>query len=101
MAYGQGVALTIFTTIFGLGYGAVWSMYAASASDYFSKESAGSIVGLWTLYLGVGSTISPVIAGWIADTTGTFAWSFVLAAAGAAISFLLLVPVWRKAPSGS
>jgi MFS family permease len=101
MAYGQGVTLTIFTTIFGLGYGAVWSMYAASASDYFSKESAGSIVGLWTLYLGVGSTISPVIAGWIADTTGTLAWSFVLAAAGAAISFLLLVPVWRKAPSGS
>jgi MFS family permease len=101
MAYGQGVALTIFTTIFGLGYGAVWSMYAASASDYFSRESAGSIVGLWTLYLGVGSTISPIIAGWIADTTGTLAWSFVLAAAGAVISFLLLVPVWRKAPSGS
>jgi sugar phosphate permease len=71
-------------------------MYAASASDYFSKESAGSIVGLWTLYLGIGSTISPVIAGWTADATGTLAWSFVLAAAGAALSLLLLLPVWRK-----
>ena len=95
MAYGQGVMLILFTVIFGVGYGAVWSMYAASASDYFSKEYAGSIVGLWTLYLGIGSTVSPIIAGWIADTTGTLAWSFVLAALGAIISFFLLVPVWR------
>jgi hypothetical protein len=39
--------------------------------------------------------ISPVIAGWVADTRGTLAWSFVLAAAGAIISLLLLVAVWR------
>ena len=100
MAYGQGMILTLFTAIFSLGYGAVWSMYAASASDYFSKESAGSIVGLWTLYLGIGSILSPIIAGWIADTTGTLAWSFVLATAGSVISLFLLVPVWR-ASSGS
>ena len=98
MAYGQSVILTLFTGIFSLGYGAAWSMYAASASDYFSKESAGSIVGLWTVYLGVGSILSPVIAGWIADTTGTLSWSFVLAAVGAVISLLLLVPVWRASP---
>jgi MFS family permease len=101
MAYGQGGTLTVFTAIFGIGYGAVWSMYAASASDYFSRESAGSIVGLWTLYLGIGSTLSPIIAGWIADTTGTLAWSFVLAAAGAVISFFLLVPLWRASPGRS
>jgi len=100
MAFGQGMTLTLFTAIFSLGYGALWSMYAASASDYFSKESAGSIVGLWTLYLGIGSILSPIIAGWIADTTGTLTWSFVLAAAGAVISLFLLVPVWR-ASSGS
>jgi len=95
MAYNQGfLILILFTAIFGLGYGAIWSLYAASASDYFSKESAGSIVGLWTLYLGVGSIISPIIAGWIADTTGTLAWSFILAMAAAVIALLLLLPVW-------
>jgi OFA family oxalate/formate antiporter-like MFS transporter len=98
MAYGRGMMLTLFTAIFSLGYGALWSMYAASASDYFSKESAGSIVGLWTLYLGIGSIISPIIAGWTADTTGTLAWSFVLAAAGGVMSLLLLIPVWRASP---
>lgn len=100
MAYGRGMTLILFTAIFSLGYGAVWSMYAAAASDYFSKESAGSTVGLWTLYLGIGSILSPIIAGWIADTTGTLAWSFILASAGSVISLFLLVPVW-KSSSGS
>ena len=101
MAFGQGITLILFTAIFSFGYGALWAMYAALASDYFSKEYAGSIVGLWTLYLGIGSIISPVIAGWIADTTGTLAWSFVLASAGATLSLLLLVPVWRMSLGNS
>jgi len=94
MAYASGVImLTLFTCIFGLGYGTVWSMYAASASDYFPESIAGSIIGLWTLYLGIGSILSPVIAGWIADTTGTLSWSFVPAATGSVISLVLLVLV--------
>ena len=99
MAYGKGLGLTIFTAIFSLGYGTAWSMYAAAASDYFSKKFSGSIVGLWTVYLGIGSIISPIIAGWIADTTGTLRWSFILAAAGGLISLLLLVPMWRASPA--
>jgi OFA family oxalate/formate antiporter-like MFS transporter len=98
MAYGQGIGLIAFTAVFSLGYGTAWSMYAAAASDYFSKESSGSIVGLWTVYLGIGSVISPIIAGWVADATGTLSWSFVLAAGGGAISLLLLAPMWRVSP---
>ena len=71
-------------------------MYAAAASDYFSKKLAGSVVGLWTVYLGIGSLLSPIIGGWLADTTGTLQWSFLLAMAAAVVSLLLLVPVWRQ-----
>ena len=96
MAYGGGEVLAfLFAVIFGLGYGAAWALYAAVASDYFPRESAGSIVGLWTLFLGIGSIVSPVVSGFIADATGTLAWSFVLAAAAAVISLLLLVPLRR------
>jgi len=102
MMYARGfITLAIFTAIFGVGYGTVWSMYAAAASDYFSKELAGSIIGLWVVYLGIGSILSPIIAGWIADTTGTLAWSFILTMAGAVVSFFLLVPVWKGASGGS
>jgi MFS family permease len=74
-------------------------MYAAIASDYFSKEVAGGIIGLWTLLLGVGSLISPIIAGWLADTTGTLVWSFFLAMTGGVLSLILLIIAWRKSAS--
>ncbi len=95
MSFGDGVVLFFFTAVFSPGFGAFWPMYAAAASDYFPKKYAGSIIGLWTVFMGVGSIISPVIAGWIADTSGTLSWSFVLSSAGAVISLILLVPVWR------
>jgi len=40
IAYSERLlTLILFIITFGLGYGAIWSMYAASASDFFSKES--------------------------------------------------------------
>jgi MFS family permease len=97
MTYGKGtLILSLFTALYGIGWGPVWALYGASASDYFSKESAGSIVGLWTLYLGAGAIVSPIAAGWIADTTGSLVWSFAMGTAGSILSLLLLVPVWQK-----
>ncbi len=89
------ITLIFFTMSFGLGYGAIWSMYAASASDYFSKESAGTIMGFWIVYLGTGSILSPIIAGWVGDMTGTLSYSFLLAALSATIALFLLLPVWK------
>jgi len=77
--------------IFGFGSGAVWPLYALCAPDYFSKSRAGFIVGLWTLFLGIGFILSPIIAGWVADFSGTFMWSFVLAIITAMISIFLLL----------
>jgi len=96
MAYGNAVTLFIAAFIFSLGYGAIWAMYAAAASDYFLKESSGTIIGIWTLFLGVGLVLSPIISGWLADTTGTLTWSFGLGAAGGLMSIVLLIPLWKK-----
>jgi sugar phosphate permease len=98
LAYAQGFGwLILFTTLFGIGYGTIWPVYAASARDLFSREYAGSIVGLWTLFHGLGSVLAPVLAGWTVDATGTYFWAFVLAMAGSTLSFLLLFPVYRPA----
>ncbi len=99
-AFGQGISLMISTAVFSLGYGTAWAMYAASATDYFTRENPGSVVGLWTVYLGIGSVLSPVVAGWIADITGTLTWSFVMAAAGGGLSLLLLLPLWNMSSNG-
>jgi len=97
MVYAQGFSvLILFTAIFGIGYGTIWPVYAAAARDFFSKEYAGSVVGLWTLYHGVGSILSPIIAGWTIDATGGYVWAFVLAVISAVMSLLLLIPVKNK-----
>lgn len=98
MAFAQGyIILLISTIIFGTGYGAIWPVYAASSRDLFSKDYSGSIVGLWTLYHGVGSVLAPVIAGWTIDVTGSYSWSFFLTIISATISLLLLRPLIGKA----
>lgn len=96
MIYGNLATLFISILIFSPGYGAVWALYAAAASDYFAKESSGTIVGLWTLFLGIGSMLSPVISGWLGDITGTLVWSFAVGSAAGLISILLLIPLKNK-----
>jgi MFS family permease len=93
MAYSRGWALMVFCFVYGIGYGACWSMYAACASDFFSKKAAGGIIGLWTLLMGLGSIAAPIIAGWSADTSGTLMWAFIIAAAGGFGSLILLLPL--------
>ena len=88
--------LILFTTVFGVGYGTIWPVYAASARDLFSKEYAGSIVGMWTIFHGLGSVLAPVLAGWTIDATGTYYWAFILAVASSVISMLLLFPVSKR-----
>jgi len=75
---------------FGFFYGAIWPMYAACARDYFPKEVAGSILGLLTIFYGVGAMISPVLSGYLADITETFGWSFGLGAFTTFVAALLI-----------
>jgi MFS family permease len=85
--------LLLSGVIFGFGYGAIWALYAASARDFFPVEQTGSVIGLWTLYLGIGSIISPIAAGWIIDHTGGYRGAFFLVTASALVASLLLVPI--------
>ena len=95
------VVLILFTVVLGVGYGTIWPVYAASARDLFSKDYSGSIVGLWTLYHGLGSVVAPVLGGWTVDATGTYVWAFILAVASSVFSFLLLLPLARSVSDAS
>ena len=86
--------LYAFTAVYGLGYGAVWPVYAAAARDHFPKHQTGGIVGLWTVFLGVGSVVSPALAGWTIDRSGSYTLAFLFGLASGLISSVLLV--WAK-----
>ncbi len=75
---------------FGFLYGAIWPMYAACVRDYFPKEIAGTLIGIFTLFYGIGAMIGPVVAGRLTDVTGTFRWSFGMGAFTAFVAALLI-----------
>jgi MFS family permease len=97
MAYSRGLVLMAVCFVYGIGYGACWSMYAACAADFFSKQAAGGIIGLWTVLLGIGSLTAPILSGWSADVTGTLMWAFLIAAAAGIGSLVLLLPMLKMA----
>lgn len=80
------------TIVFGIGFGAVWPVYAAAAPDFFDPRSAGSVIGLWTVFLGVGSILSPVACGWAIDHTGGYTWVFTMGALGSVLGIGFLLP---------
>jgi len=86
-------ALYSATIFYGLGYGAVWPVYAAAASDFFSKDHIGGVVGLWTFLLGLGSIVSPVVCGWTIDMTGSYRWALLLGLVSGVLSVALLLPL--------
>lgn len=90
--------LYVFSGIYGLGFGAVWPVYAAAAPDFFNKDAAGSVIGLWTVFLGVGSIFSPVLCGWAIDTSGTYTRAFIMGMIVSLSSTLFLVPVLKSSP---
>jgi MFS family permease len=66
-------------------------VYAAAARDFFAKALTGGIVGLWTVFLGVGSVVSPVLCGWTIDRTGAYTWAFLLGLFSGLLSAAVLI----------
>ncbi len=87
--------LMIGMGLFGFLYGAVFPMIAACARDYFQKQVVGTVLGLLTIFYGLGAMITPVLTGHLADITGTFRWSFGLGAFAALMSALLIGRIGR------
>lgn len=73
-------ALLAAVSLFGVFFAAAWPMYAASAGDFFPSGRTGSVLGFWTIFYGIALIIAPLLGGHIADVTGSFTHSFLVAA---------------------
>jgi sugar phosphate permease len=76
--------------LFGLFYASVWPIYAAVAGDFAPAGATGSVLGFWTIFYGLGVVMAGLLGGYIADLTGTFARSFLVAAFAGALGTLFL-----------
>ncbi len=65
---------------YGIVVWSVPSIMAALVGDYAGAERVAAIFGFITFVFGLGQVIGPYLAGVLADTTGSFAGSFLMAA---------------------
>jgi sugar phosphate permease len=82
----------------GLFSGPIFPLYGACSRDYFEQGVTGTVIGAWTCIYGVGATIAPLLAGYLADRTGTLRWGFALAGVAALVAPVLMVPVRKGQP---
>ena len=89
-AKGNILLLRIGIGWFGFIYGPIFPMYAACARDYFPKEVAGRVIGLLTLFYGLGAMCGPLVGGYLTDLIGSFRWSFGIGALAALLASLII-----------
>ncbi len=65
--------------LFGLSAWSIPTIMAAAAGDYVGPKLAPAGVGFITLFFGIGQALGPYFGGFLADFTGTFVYSFILA----------------------
>ncbi len=89
------VALLVTVCLFGFFNAAIWPLYAAAAADFFPHGATGSVLGFWTIFYGIALILAPALAGYIADVTGTFIYSFVIASAAGGLAAFFLSGIKR------
>ena len=88
--------LSIF--LWGIGVWSIPSIMAAAVGDYLGADRAAAAFGTITLFFGVGQIAGPGLAGVLADHTGTFAWSFAMAAGMTTLGMVMSLALRRPEP---
>ncbi len=84
---------------FGLGYGGVFNAPPLIAFEHFGIEKVGTILGLYMMFFGVGTSSGGLIAGMIFDRTHNYATAFSVDLLSCGIAFLLFFAAARlRAP---
>jgi MFS family permease len=85
--------LYLSVVLFGLSAWSIPGIMGAAVGDFMGPHQAVRTLGILTLFFGVGQAVGPALAGVLADRSGSFASSYLVAAAfaacGGALSLLL------------
>lgn len=85
----------LFAVCFGLSLGAVGPVFFATMADLFGGKYFGSILGTTTLGFSLGGSISPWLAGFLHDKTGSYSVAFLIVIGSMVTSAMLM---WLLAP---
>jgi MFS family permease len=79
---------TLSAALFGLSAWSIPAIMAATCGDMLGPRLAPAALGLITLLFGIGQAVAPIVAGAMADATGSFLSAFLLAAGVALLGAL-------------
>jgi OFA family oxalate/formate antiporter-like MFS transporter len=90
-----------FAVLHGLAWGLRGPLMSAIRADYFGSLSFGTITGISSMIAMVGMMGGPLVAGVLADRTGSYVPGFSALAALAAVGSVFFVLARRpKLPRG-
>lgn len=86
------VSLPAFVVLYGIGMGGVFALQPVIAAETFGIGSLGTILGSLIMPSAVSQGIGPILAGYIFDTTGSYALAFTLFIAMALVAAAMIFP---------
>ena len=89
-AAGSGWLYYLFPPFIAFGFSSRQSLYPTIAADLFHGKSFGAIIGVVSLFIGVGAGIGPWLGGLLHDWTGSYHEAFWVAQATAFASVLFI-----------
>jgi MFS family permease len=94
---GSYFSLLVFTLVMGVGHGGLAALYAPVTASMFGIEKLGELLGILFTGFGIGSLIGPPLAAILVDYTHNYQYPVFVAAAAAALAFLLVLPLRKQA----
>jgi MFS family permease len=99
VAYATTLPMVVaFAVLHGLGWGMRGPLMQAMRADYFGRASFGMIMGLSALIVTFGNTLGPIVAGALADRTGSYEIGFTVLALMAGIGSLFFLLATKPRP---
>jgi sugar phosphate permease len=93
-------AMYLFAGVFGLGLGGEYLIIPLMAAELFGLRALGKLMGVILTADGVAEALSPMVIGYVRESTGTYHAGFAMLIAAALVGAIaiLLLPQRRAAP---
>lgn len=82
--------LFVFALIYGIAHGGFFTATSPSVAEYFGTRSHGAIFGILVFCGTVGGFVSPPLAGYFFDKTGSYDTPFLILTALSIIGFIVI-----------